>query len=282
MVKLVKMCRNKQLVGEDMSSRCKSPGFDPVQFFLEVVAKIRKNPDAYSAPTDVGTKFVLTPAMLYNFLNLPLYKGILQLWGKALQTMDALGGSNESARQDAILEVFGSEYTCCKDWKTYGYCAEYMMYSTNTRLDGGLTENAVRAMDYAGRYTPTDGVQFYREVKEKFHGVEVYFANIKAGFGLLTWPGEPTPVMLGSRAGVEALIVNPLYDRATPHYCAKLMRAAFPDGVLMTWQGIGHAINPSFWDSEGFSSCLAAMRNYLLTGLLPPDGFTCHQTKLLA
>ena len=38
--------------------------------------------------------------------------------------------------------------------------------------------------------------------------------------------------MFGSRGGVQAFIVNSLYDRATPHYCAQLMRAAFPDGVL--------------------------------------------------
>ena len=197
-------------------------------------------------------------------------------WAKALQITNTLGDSNDLARQKAILNVF--KYNCKDQWKKYGYCAEYMMYSTNTDLDGGVTESAVRAMDYAGRYTPAGAMLFFHELKPKFHGVELYFANIKAGFGLLTWPGEPTPVMFGSRAGVQALIVNSLYDRTTPHYCAKLMRAAFPDGVLMTWQGIGHGINLAFWDRSGYLSCLEASGAYILTGILPPDGFTCHQT----
>ena len=163
-----------------MSSKCKQPGIDPVDFFLEVVAKVRKNPDAYSAPTDVGTRFVLTPSMLYNFLNLPLSNGTMPAWAKVLQIMNALGDPNDLARQKAILDVF--KYNCKDQWEKHGYCAEDMMYSTNTDLDGGVTENAVRAMDYAGCYTPTDATLFFRELKPKFHGVELYFANIKAGF----------------------------------------------------------------------------------------------------
>eukprot|EP00913_Durusdinium_trenchii_P025723 g24139.t1 len=48
--------------------------------------------------------------------------------------------------------------------------------------------------------------------------------------------------VLGYRSGVRALIVNSLYDRSTPFAAAQQMRAAFPDGVEMIWQGIGHIV----------------------------------------
>lgn len=72
-----------------------------------------------------------------------------------------------------------------------------------------------------------------------------------------------------------------LYDRSTPFAAAQQMRAAFPDGVEMIWQGIGHIVGEGRWDNEGSKSCLQWMDTYLLTGQLPIDGFTCHQTEKL-
>lgn len=65
----------------------------------------------------------------------------------------------------------------------------------------------------SGHFKTARGVKIYLEsvfvgcCAYAFAGVELYWANIKAG-ALLTWPAQPTPAVLGYRSGVRALIVN--------------------------------------------------------------------------
>ena len=57
---------------------------------------------------------------------------------------------------------------------------------------------------------------------------------------MLVWPAKATPVSFGWRSEVRALVVGNLFDGATPMVESKWMRNAFPNGAMVTWQGIGH------------------------------------------
>ena len=37
-------------------------------------------------------------------------------------------------------------------------------------IDCGLTQNAVRGLDYAGRYTPTGAMSFYKKLRIQYEG----------------------------------------------------------------------------------------------------------------
>jgi len=299
MTKLVTICqRQAGFLPEETLARCQVPHPDPVAFFEEVVRRIQSNAtrgsgSMYSARTWSGKPFTLTPEMLYHYLA-RLASGQAQsayMWVNTLGTIVALGGSNGTAIEEASVSIFDvacryqgpngkGQSVTVRAWYDYGYCWP-VMFNTIETNDNCITSRAVRAMDYVNRFTVTGAMDTYRRFARNFKPVEVYMANAKAGFGLQTWPGDAAPGMFGSRAGVTPVIINSLYDMSTPYVTAKLMREGFPNGVLVTWQGVGHTVGHADYDPEGVASCMALVNRYLAIGEMPTDGFTCHQSRFI-
>eukprot|EP00928_Gymnodinium_smaydae_P080328 TRINITY_DN6404_c0_g1_i1.p1 TRINITY_DN6404_c0_g1~~TRINITY_DN6404_c0_g1_i1.p1 ORF type:complete len:722 (-),score=96.68 TRINITY_DN6404_c0_g1_i1:126-2222(-) len=300
MAKLVMICdRQSTFVDEKTLEECQVPSADPLGFFQNVVRMIKANasqsdsvPWAYSLKTRSGKVFTLTPEMLYHYLaRMASSRATDQgMWVESLQTIIKLG----SARFEDINEATSTivEHACTynyrrngathsvRAWYDYNYCWP-VMFNTIETNDNCITSRAVRAADYTNRFTIEGAMDTYRRLRREYHPLEVYFANAKAGFGLQTWPADAAPGMYGFRADVSPFIINSLYDMSTPYSNAKLMRQGFPSGVLVTWQGVGHCVKDADFDEAGVKSCIERQTKYLLTGELPPDGFTCHQTQYI-
>lgn len=94
------------------------------------------------------------------------------------------------------------------------------------------------AQDYINRFTIVGATKLIQNLMSSYDTLEI--AAAMGISGLMLWPAKATPVAYGWRTGVRPLIVGNLYDGATPMEASKWMRNAFPDGALLTWQGIGH------------------------------------------
>merc|ERR1719362_311611 len=294
MTKLVRICnRQTSFLPKKTLDECQVPQKDEVAFFNELVKKIEKNatgasPSVFSAETELGGRYTLTPAMVYHYLaRLASFTAESQKkWVDSLKTLILLGSHNVTKIKQGTVTIFDQACTYSdgdievRAWYEYGYCWP-VMFNTQETNDNEITSRAVRASDYVSRFTVDGAMDSYRRLARKYKPVEVYLANAKAGFGLQTWPGEATPGVMGFRAGVRPVFVNALYDMSTPYTNAQFMRRGFPDGVLMTWQGVGHCVDSADYDPSGVKSCNDRLFKYLVTGVQPPDGFTCRQTKYI-
>ena len=99
----------------------------------------------------------------------------------------------------------------------------------------------------------------------------------------MMYPREPTPCMYGYRSGVKGIVINSLYDGATPYINAKTMRGGMSNTVLVTWQGVGHCVQSADYDQEGVRACLNQVTEYFTSHgkTLPVDGFTCRNTQAI-
>ncbi|CAK9085161.1 unnamed protein product [Durusdinium trenchii] len=145
LTKLVQMCWNArydktELHKDKIQELCNMDGFDPVEFFMKVVAKVKAEADGatsgsslYSLPTELNTRFTMTPAMLYQFMNRPISSGTAGQWQNVLEKLSDLGGSNKTRLETATRAVF--DEVCAnsvtsvgqRDWEVYGYCKEFIL-----------------------------------------------------------------------------------------------------------------------------------------------------------
>jgi len=147
------------------------------------------------------------------------------------------------------------------------------------------TTTAVNSIDYFNRFTWTQVLQLTQSLLQKHPPAAVYAATIN-GPDYMMYPREPTPGMYGSRSGVKGIVINSLYDGATPYGNAKKMRAGLSNTVLVTWQGIGHCVSDADYDPEGVKACIDQVSTYFESGngdpdnaTLPIDGFTCRTSR---
>ena len=134
------------------------------------------------------------------------------------------------------------------------------------------------AADYANRFGWLQIAKVVDEFNGRFPPVAVYRAMVD-GLYIMMWPRAPTPCMYGYRTGVNGIVINSLYDGATPYVNAITMRAGMSNLNLVTWQGIGHCVQDArTYDPLGVEACNEKVDKYLMDGQLPPDGFTCRNS----
>ena len=136
--------------------------------------------------------------------------------------------------------------------------------------------NVVRGLDYAGRFPKYTAAQLTAQMSRILGSEEASYARDWTQ-SLFAWPAAPAPQVMGSRQDVKALVIGNSYDPATPFYNAKRMRDKFPNGVLVTYQGGGHGVQPT---SPGGKYCKALVDNFLQTGQLPLDGTVCRESDV--
>jgi len=217
--------------------------------------------------------FTLSATMLSFYIPGTLYDQSGDGWVGMVNTLVKLISPNATTSQAEIAlildAVCGHYY-----WWEFGYCANYMKPM--------LTTVAVRGQDYDGRYTYTSAAAFYETVVRQYD--EYSTSGILADNDQLasfSWGATPSPANLGWRENIPAIIVGSLYDCATPYANARWKRAAIPRASLMTWQGVGHCVDNAKYDAESVAACNRQMANYLRTGDLPLDGFTCRSHAIL-
>ena len=140
---------------------------------------------------------------------------------------------------------------------------------------------AINSLDYANRFSWLQAAQLTEFLGQKYPPFAVYSA-ISDGPTYMMYPREPTPCVYGFRDGPKGIVINSLYDGATPYINAKTMREGMSSTVLVTWQGIGHCVNGyNDYDAEGVQACLRKVDEYFQThgATLPIDGFTCRNSR---
>ena len=142
------------------------------------------------------------------------------------------------------------------------------------------TTTAINSLDYANRFSWLQTAQLTEFLGQKSPPFAVYKA-INDGPKYMMYPREPTPCVYGFRSGVKGIVINSLYDGATPYINAKTMREGMSSTALVTWQGIGHCVESATYDTEGVAKCLRKVDTYFETrgATLPIDGFTCRNSK---
>jgi len=217
-------------------------------------------------------------------------------WTTGITLLSALVSKNETIRTYAtiyLLDVYCGISPVHYDgqriepplaapepsWYWYGTCT---FKGPDTIQAPGLTPvSAVQSLDYINRFTVEGAMRIYENTKAKWGGPQTFMALAKAA--QMFWPAKAAPVTYGWRQGVKALIVGGLYDGATSFEGSKWMRNGFPDGSLLTWQGIGHGVQTADYDAEGLYKCLAKMDKYLLDpSYMPVDGDTCRNKKVIS
>merc|ERR1712087_285903 len=120
---------------------------------------------------------------------------------------------------------------------------------------------AVNSLDYANRYGVAQTASLTFGLLNKYSSLAVYGA-VNDGPTYMMYPLEPTPCMYGYRSGVKGIVINSLYDGATPYVNAKTMRGGMSSTVLVTWQGIGHCVSGANYDEEGVAACNQQVTKY--------------------
>eukprot|EP00913_Durusdinium_trenchii_P020955 g19691.t1 len=89
--------------------------------------------------------------------------------------------------------------------------------------------------------------------------------------------------VVGDMAGyfLRPLIVGNLFDSATSYSWAQDMKKAFPDGSIITWQGLGHTF-PTYatdYNRQAIAHCWSHIEDYLQNGTMPINGLLCWQKE---
>ncbi|KAG8468565.1 hypothetical protein KFE25_013648 [Diacronema lutheri] len=146
----------------------------------------------------------------------------------------------------------------------------------------------VRALDIAGRLNPAQIARFYVELGLRHPLGAQGASNV---IFIASSPTLPRPTPPFGSPIVTPLIIGTLNDPATTFAAAQDMKAFFPQGTLLTWQGFLHgfrivdalpARDAAASDELRFANggygayvCTQLLKAYLVSGELPRDGTTC-------
>ena len=142
-----------------------------------------------------------------------------------------------------------------------------------------MEQCAIWGVDQAGYFDVPDLMRQWKAAADK--GDAGLAAVVGDMVGYFLWPVKATPNAPMGSSIVYPLVVGNLFDPATSYSWAQNMKSAFPDGSLITWQGIGHTFptHATDYNREAIAECRVHIKNYLQEGTLPLNGLTCFQNK---
>uniref|UniRef100_A0A7S3TM72 Peptidase S33 tripeptidyl aminopeptidase-like C-terminal domain-containing protein n=1 Tax=Emiliania huxleyi TaxID=2903 RepID=A0A7S3TM72_EMIHU len=304
--KLLKICNNGYGNSNCLGSRDESPA----EHFERTTNEIRTNPKFRFDTTESKEVFKFPVGFIYDMFasvrgfdaedsalwieTLDAIKAVVH-WVNAIVNMPdfelaqvivrhAISDRNLSkwipglpANRPGTQPGQSNPYWICgnSDWHATGTCKQHRyhwLYMSTT--------TAINSLDYANRFSWLQTAQLTEFLGQKYPPFAVYKA-INDGPKYMMYPREPTPCVYGFRSGVKGIVINSLYDGATPYINAKTMREGMSSTALVTWQGIGHCVASATYDKEGVDKCLRKVDTYFKThgATLPIDGFTCRNSK---
>ncbi|CAK8993189.1 Serine protease Hip1 (Hydrolase important for pathogenesis 1) (Serine hydrolase Hip1) [Durusdinium trenchii] len=153
-----------------------------------------------------------------------------------------------------------------------GHTNEYESAPGISFADPYLEKCAVWGLDLAGYY----------DVSNLMHQGDAGLAAVVGDMaGYFLWPLKATPTAPMGSAIVRPLIVGNLFDSATSYSWAQDMKKAFPDGSIITWQGLGHTF-PTYatdYNRQAIAHCWSHIEDYLQNGTMPINGLLCWQKE---
>ena len=141
-----------------------------------------------------------------------------------------------------------------------------------------MQQCAIWGVDQAGYFSVPDLMRKWASsaVEDGDAGLAAVVGDM---VGYFLWPVKATPNAPMGSSIVYPLVVGNLFDPATSYSWAQDMKSAFPDGSLITWQGIGHTFpsHATDYNREAIKECQVHIKDYLQQGIMPVNGLTCFQ-----
>jgi len=279
--KLLEMCTDSGPTGANCLG---SLGRHPMEEFEMQLNAVREAPlynGTYSLPTKnpvVWMKF--NPAMIYDLLDNVRGEKTKAGWNEVLRKLidylkelEVIRTADDATRKEKLRVLFND--FCGPSWEDEGKCKQNELKTIGA-------PSAINALDYSGRFGHIQTTKKLKGLLDQFLPFAVW-KGMDTGGNLMMYPAEATPSMFGFRQDIKAVIINSLYDGATPFTNAKTMRAGFTSGVLMTWQGVGHIVDTADYDPEGVAACMHQVQMFVLSkgDYMPKDGYVCRNSQPL-
>lgn len=254
---------------------------NPDEDFRKLLKKMKKS--KIVARTDSGKSFRLTVGMLGGWFQEQLVVDATT-WGKVPKQLADLLSKDPKVSEKAAGEIL--DVKCyLQDPQTHKKTYTWRVYDVcigAAHIGGGdhhgssfMNQLGVLGADLAGRYTVNDAVGLWDAFHRKYRSMAAGpYVGILSG--LFQWPVVPTPPAPLGNPNVKALIIGNLYDPSTSYHWSQQMHAVFPNGKMMTWQGVGHGLFAGYSDKGG-KACLGHIFKFLSgTDDDIPNGHTCR------
>ncbi|CAJ1434703.1 unnamed protein product, partial [Effrenium voratum] len=232
-----------------LMNTCKSttgcPLTDPLAQYDAVVAKARQN--ELTAPTKSGKQFPLSVGLLMAYIQAESISNSGRNFPRVLHTLSQLASEEQSQRQRAVAFILDG-FCFVKGYSTWyyydicvgpGHTNENEESSGVSFADPYLEQCAVWGLDLAGYYDLPDLMRQWRTLEPAW-GDAGLAAAVGDMAGYFLWPMKATPTAPMGSSTVQVLVIGNLFDTATSYSWAQDMKRAFPEGSLITWQGMGH------------------------------------------
>ena len=252
---------------------------DPFAAYRSVLAALHSK-QLLSPPCANGARLALNSGLVVGYMH-EMARGRGNGWMEGVRTVALLADADERRQEIGIVRVLDR---MCRvrssiTWRLYGRCIDDVMVGVDT---DPIMGTGVFGLDVAGRLSIPRGVQLWRSTK-LLHGSDVTGHMLGYISSVATWRALPTPVAPFGSASVAPLVLGNLFDQATSYYRSQTMAAAFPRSSMLTYQGVGHCLDlptdPANTDRIGTGECTELVIEYLRTGVLPVNGYTCRQQR---
>lgn len=251
-------------------------------------------PLAPGASTKVHSMLDSVDATIATSAALSMYQAVNKIcaapfWIECLSALNELSSDSVVTENDSVVFCLAA-----LPQPVYPYMSEKPLPSPEEWMGNAPTDrwdsfHAVHATDIPGRLTEEAFISWWRGSLEKFEVGTMRTVTYAANIG--SWPLEARPMPPAGNTVTKALVIGNLHDQATDYSGSQQMRGMFPEGALMTWQGYGHCLQSSSSDpadsatqeenDKELEKCNWYVYNYLLTGELPDDGYTCIMAEPL-
>lgn len=266
---------------------------NPEKEYTEILEDIRAG--KLTARTASGKAYPLQVGMLVGWLQAEFGSNTGRGWAQVTKLLGKLSRASDYARRTEGVEYLLNGFCRVKGratWYHYDICVgpgqthedeEEEDPDTHEEVDilgeTYIEQNAVWGADMAGFYRVDDTMRLWRTAVERYGdaGIGAFAANLAGSF---FWPSTASPTPPIGNSKIEALIVGNLFDPSTGYSGSQEMRRAFPNGALVTWQGVGHVLphRGYSYDPNATDHCNNFVEDYLSEGTLPLDGVICKQT----
>lgn len=256
----------------------------PHETYERIVQDARNN--KLTALTKSKKKFPLSVGLLMAYLQAESFSNSSRFFARALQTLTSLASNDEDEKRKAVAFILdGFCYVKgVSTWSTYDICVgpghtnEEEESPNVSFADPYLEQCAVWGLDLAGYFDVSDLMNQWRLTKIE-RGDAGLTASVGDMAGYFLWPLKATPTAPLGSATVTPLIIGNLFDPATSYSWAQDMKKAFPDGSMITWQGMGHTFptHATDYNREAMELCWKHIEAYLQDGTLPVNGMICWQ-----
>ena len=276
---------------------CLQDGGQPghlTEAFVQASAKIRSNPDLFSAPMANGKLFPVSAQILYVTVTTPLqddfnFKAAIEPLLQIINLAKSIETLDEATRHTTITEM--SLNPACNQTKDeQGNAIAYVTTEQDWFLKGTCNQAALKtpiitapvainSIDTGGpRLKPNEIAFVYSQLLSHIAPYAVSTTFNSDPRDVAQYPASSDPRKSIGNPEQTGLIISAKYDGNTPYSGAVAMNKAMPKTILVTYDGTGHILEKQvMYDKEGAGPCHDIILAYLEHGTLPQHDVECPE-----